>query len=97
MPTGNEITLAQGVELTKRFKNNHPEGTKRAFLVSKEVLTELLAQDNADGIRVYLGEKENRELTIVAVATDNEGNENHAIVMDSFPPCPNTCDFDSPL
>ena len=75
MPTGHEITLDEGVELTSRFKNNHPTGTKRAFLIHKDDLTELLAQDHANGIRVYLGEKENRELTIVAVATDNEGND----------------------
>jgi predicted enzyme related to lactoylglutathione lyase len=97
MPTGHEITLDEGVELTTRFKNNNPTGTKRAFLINKDDLTELLAQDHANGIRVYLGEKENSELTIVAVATDNEGNDIQTIVMDKFPPCPNYCDFDSPL
>ncbi|MBK7965839.1 MAG: hypothetical protein IPK10_11495 [Bacteroidetes bacterium] len=97
MSTNHQITLEEGIELTQRFKNNNPTGTKRAFLVSKEELTELMAQDRADGIRVYIGEKEDRELTIVVVATDSEGNDIQTIVMDHFPPCPSACDFDSPL
>ena len=97
MPTTHEISLEEGIELTQRFKNSHPLGTKRAFLISKEVLTELMAQDRADGIRVYLGEKENQELTIVVIATDSEGNDIQTIVMDNFLPCPSACDFDSPL
>lgn len=97
MPTQHEITMDEGIELTTRFKNNNPVGTKRAFLISKAVLTELMAQDRADGIRVYLGEKEDRDLTVVVIATDSEGNDIQTIVMDNFPPCPSSCDFDSPL
>ena len=97
MPIHHEITLEEGIELTTRFKHNNPHGTKRAFLISKAVLTELMAQDRADGIRVYLGEKDNQELTIVAIATDSEGNDIQTIVMDSFLSCPSACDFDSPL
>jgi hypothetical protein len=97
MPIHNEISLDEGIELTNRFKNNNPSGTKRAFFISKEVLTELMAQDSADGIRVYIGEKADRELTLVVVATDHEGNDIQTIVMDNFPPCPSSCDFDSPL
>lgn len=97
MPTGHEITLDEGIELTTRFKNNYPKETKRAFLISKEVLTELIAQDNANGIRVYLGETTNKELTLVVVATDHEGNDLQTIVMDRLNSCPNYCDYDSPL
>ncbi|MFN0189586.1 MAG: hypothetical protein ACKVQV_12870 [Bacteroidia bacterium] len=97
MPNQHEITLEEGIELTNRFKNNNPVGTKRAFLISKEVLTELMAQDRADGIRVYLGEKEDGDLTIVVIATDSEGSDVQTIVMDNFTSCPSACDFDSPL
>lgn len=97
MPTGHEITLDEGVDLTTRFKNNNATGTKRAFLITKEVLTELLTQDDANGIRVYLGQKPNGELTIVAVGIDKDNNDIQTIVMDKFDPCPNNCDSSSPL
>jgi hypothetical protein len=97
MPNPHEITLDQAVALTQRFKNNHPSGTKRGFLINKEELTELFAQDDAAGIRIYLGEKENHEYSIVAVATDAEGNDLTTIVMDMFHPCPDQCSADSPL
>lgn len=97
MPNPHEITLDQAVALTQRFKNNHASGTKRGFLIDKEVFTELFAQDNATGVRIYLGEKENHEYCIVAVATDMEGNDLTTIVMDMFHPCPDQCSADSPL
>ena len=68
MPTQHEITLEEGIELTIRFKNNNQAGIKRAFLISKAVLTELMAQNHANGIRDYWGQKENQELTIVVIA-----------------------------
>jgi hypothetical protein len=97
MPTEHEITLDQGVELTTRFRNNQPSGTKRAFLIDKEDLTELLAQDDAAGIRVYIGQKTNGELALVVVATDSEESDIQSIVMDRFHPCPDKCDSNSPL
>jgi len=93
----NEIPLSEAIDLTQRFKQNQTERTKRAFLIPRDALTELLDQDYVENIRIYLGEKENRELTIVAVATDNEGTDFTNLTMDGFESCPSNCDYDSPL
>jgi hypothetical protein len=97
MANPNEIPLSDAIALTQRYKNSVDDRARRAFLIDKSVFTDLFAQDNATGVRCYLGLNTDNAIELVMVATDSDGKDLITIVMDHFTVCPIVCDMDSPL
>lgn len=107
----NTISLQTAQTWAKKWRkeegtyNSHHE--LRAFLIPKEDLTELLAE-NADAVRAYIGVDENdvEKLMIVGTKFNSEtevyedmvpGGELGGNIYDFTKPCPPNCDEKSPL
>ncbi len=97
MAQSHEISLTDAKILTQRYRNAVPSGTVRAFLFDKSAITDLFAQDNVEGLRVYLGLKEDGSLEAILVAKDNENNDLIGVLMNHAVRCPPECDLNSGL
>lgn len=107
MPNTHEISLAQAVVLTSRYRNNRPSGWPLSETFNKEAIEKLLSTEGCKFIRIYPGMKEDLSIVniLVAVNDDNEDilpqNDSLAavdpvIVEDGFA-CPPLCPKPSPL
>ncbi len=86
---GGLISLASAKTLVDDYRDNYPDKVKGLFL-GKEVLNELLNQEGAEGIRIYLGEADD-DFTVVCVAADSDENDMLEKIADSAVPCPFNC------
>ncbi len=106
MPTDRHaIDLHTAAALTTRWRERHPDAIKTARF-ERAAFDRLLAQPDAAGIRIYLGEKADGSWTYVMVATAKDGRDLIATVGDTdqqvglaeeAEPCPPDCDPTSPL
>jgi hypothetical protein len=100
MFTGNEdyeITLQEGVDLTKRYQSLFAGGVKGVY-ISQSSLQDLLGQSTAVGVRIYFGLTSGLKMTCVLVAVNSNGEDLSAgIIVDQGSPCPPGCDPNSPL
>lgn len=102
------IDLKEAVELTARWRKNHPDGFKCARF-ERGAFDRLLDQPGAVGIKIYMGEKKDGAWTFVMVAVDKENRdmvgknatglyaEEGGDIEDQADPCPPDCDDESPL
>ena len=97
MPHSHEISLTDAKAMTQRYRNANPSGTIRAFRFDKSAIADLFAQDNVEGLRIYLGMLEDGSLEAVLVATDNENKDLTSIIMNHAIRCPIECDLYSGL
>jgi hypothetical protein len=86
---GGLISLSTAESLVNRYRTNNPNNVKGLFL-GKDVLNEILNQEGAMGIRIYLGEDEGK-FTVVCVAADEDENDILDKIADSSVPCPFMC------
>jgi len=86
---GGLISLSTAETLVGEFRTNNPNKVKGLFL-GKDVLNELLDQEGAEGIRIYLGEEDD-DYTVVCVAADSDENDMLDKIADSAVPCPFNC------
>jgi hypothetical protein len=88
--TGHEdhsITLAEAADITKNFRDAHPNQPKGVFF-GKDALQAIIDQPNAVGIRCYFAEK-NGDLTLVLVGADAAENDLfNGDLADVGKPCP---------
>ncbi len=106
MPTfdgteGRAISINTGAGYTRSFRTNYPNN-KKAYFVGKDLINNLLAQNDAQGIRIYLGQNiqddGNIHIMTVLVAADSNQNDIVDICIDEAYPCPSMCDTsNSPL
>ncbi len=91
------ISLADAVAMTSRARE---AGTlsKQAWWFDRAILDEMMAQPDAQGVRIYLGLKEDGEPTLVITATDRDRQDIFTGTLAEFAwPCPPGCDAKSPL
>lgn len=97
--TGNEgeiIDMQEGALMTAQYRDAQP-GDNLCVFFGKTLLSELLDQENAKGLRFYFAHNGEGKLTLVTVAADGEGKDIQSKVGNKGPICPNDCCTESPL
>jgi hypothetical protein len=93
----NEITLQEGVDLTKQYQQLLP-GSVKGVYISKSSLETILAQTDAVGVRIYFSMTASLAMTAVLVAVKANGNDLSAgVILDKGITCPPVCDVNSPF
>ncbi|MEP6591668.1 MAG: hypothetical protein ABJC19_10840 [Gemmatimonadota bacterium] len=90
------VTLAQAQGYTHAWQKGDPRG-RHAWMLPREIIDEILAQPECEGIRVYAGGSP-ADRRLVWVGTDAKGNDlvGGTIAEECFP-CPPVCQTGSPL
>ena len=78
---GEEITLELGAQFVKDYGKAHPNDVK-AYIIGKEILTQILAQPGCAGIQFYNALNEFGQKTLVYVGLDQNGKQliNYTVV-----------------
>ncbi len=100
MPT-NVISL-ETAQLWAANWRKDPNNTVKAFLIPQIDITELLAEEEVQDVRAYVGIDGDGTHKLMLVGVDVEGNDlidydNNHLIYDFTKPCPDTCDIKSPL
>lgn len=93
---GGVITLEHGSELTREYRRQNPNQIIAHFF-GRNILEEILAQENCMGIRIYYGVNDNNGKELVLVGADSDENDLTSLVADISHPCPKACGMDNPL
>lgn len=95
---GDFITLREGSEMTKRYRNTIQPGEVIGVFMGKEKLKAILDQSECKGIRFYFAKNERNENTLVLVGADaNQNDLVDGLIADNCPPCPNICSISNSL
>lgn len=86
------IPIDEAASLTANYRAENP-GKPLGFFMGKDVLLELLAQEDCQGIRTYMGCEENGVTTYVMVGVDSNENDIlvNELVADKVVFCPEKC------
>lgn len=78
---GEEITHELGAELVNNYRKAHPNDVK-AYIVGKEILSQILAQPGCTGIQFFNAINEEGQKTLVYVGLDQNGKQlvNYSVV-----------------
>lgn len=87
---GGLISLNAASAMTKAYRDANP-GQRIAHFFGRDILNELLAQDDCMGIRIYYGLSEDGDKELVIVGADANENDLTDKVGDISSPCPNLC------
>lgn len=87
---GGQISLDEGAQLTKNYRNANSDGILAHFF-GKDILHELLSQEGCMGIRVYYGLNSHGAQELVLVGADSSENDMTNLVADLSAPCPSRC------
>lgn len=91
---GEAIALDEGAALTANYRKSKGDKaeTVRAHFFGRDILQDILNQENCAGIRMYYGldENEGRQQVLVGVAADGQDME-AGIVADRLRICPPDC------
>lgn len=93
---GSQISLAEGAELTGRYRVGHMDSTKAVFY-GREHIELLLAQPDCKGIRMYYAQESNGVQTLVLVGTDSNGSDILDVIIENGEKCPINCGGVNPL
>ena len=93
--TGREdhrISLQEASELTRAYRQHHPDKHIAEFF-GKETLLAILAQENCAGIRIYYGmdPKTNRQHLVLVGAEPNKNDIDQGIIAERGILCPSCC------
>jgi hypothetical protein len=92
---GNEgvfITLREGSEMTKRYRDTIQPGEVIAVFMGKEKIKQMLNQNESEGLRFYFAKNDSDELTLVVVSADSDQNDlTDGLIADGLFPCPGGC------
>ncbi len=91
--TGHEdhtITLTDGANFTKAFRNNYSNQPKGIFF-SKDTLQSILDQSDCVGIRFYFGLSTDSKLKLVFAGVTEDENDILEIIGDGGALCPPSC------
>jgi ABC-type dipeptide/oligopeptide/nickel transport system permease subunit len=84
------ITLAQAIAYTRAWQQEHP-GERRAWMLPRGIIDEILKQPGCAGIRVYAGNVPGDQ-RLVWVGTDEQGNDmTSGVIGEKCEPCPPFC------
>lgn len=94
---GEVITLTQGKNWTKNFRNAHPNEIKAHFF-GKNKLNQILNQSGCVGIRIYNAIDDQGKKVLVLVGVDDQERDlTNGIILERSMPCPPMCDIGSLL
>jgi hypothetical protein len=98
---GNEgefITLEEGSEMTSRYRNSVQPGETIAVNFSKQILKEILNQNECQGLRFYFAKNDAGATNLVITGVDSLGNDLYqGILADRGAICPPYCSGKNPL
>lgn len=90
------ITLAEAIAYTHSWQKAHPR-ERRAWMLPREIIDEILKQPGCAGIRVYAGNVPGDQ-RLVWVGTDAKGSDlTDGVIAEQCMPCPPFCDEASRL
>lgn len=93
---GAAIELDTAVEWTARYRATG--GAIRAHFFGRDILEEILAQEDCMGIRMYYGlDKDGVSQLILVGANADEEDLYEGVIADRTHLCPPACDLQSPL
>lgn len=91
------ISLDKAVTFVARAREEKLLPVK-GWLVGREIITEILAQPGAAGLRAYLGVGDDGVPTLVYMAVDDQGGDMYRGVLAEYVwPCPPDCGPSSPF
>lgn len=93
---GAQISLEEGAQLTKRFRDAYPESGKGVAYGRIQIET-LLAQPGCNGIRMYFAKEVDGGETLVLVGVDANGNDMLNLIIESGKRCPTECGANNAL
>ena len=87
------IKLEEAVTLTHAFQNSEiGNGQTISGIVEKEIILEILNQQNCEGINIYTALNEEGKITFVLVGYDNDNNDiTYGKIADRIKLCPDVC------
>lgn len=89
---GSFITLREGSEMTKRYRNSIESGEVIAVFMGKEKIKQMLNQNGSEGLRFYFAKNDSDKLTLVVVSADSDQNDlTDGLIADDLFPCPAGC------
>ncbi len=98
---GNEgefITLKEGSEMTKRYRNTIQTGEVIGVFMGQEKIKQILAQNECVGIRFYFGIDDEGVQNLVLVGADADENDlSEGLIADQLKKCPPKCSSLNPL
>lgn len=87
---GGEITLSEGAALTEEYRRLNSGSTKAHFL-GKDLINEILTQEDCMGIRIYYGLDEYGNKELVIVGADSNEDDILDLIVDKTIKCPTVC------
>lgn len=95
---GDFITLREGSEMTKRYRNSIQPGEIIGVFMGKEKIQAILDQGECKGIRFYFAKNDRNQNTIVLVGADaNENDLENGLIADNGCYCPSFCSISNSL
>jgi hypothetical protein len=89
---GDFITLREGSEMTKRYRDTIQPGEVIGVFMGKEKIKAILDQSECKGIRFYFAVNDRGENTLVLVGADSNQNDMvNGLIADKGYPCPIEC------
>lgn len=89
---GDFITLREGSEMTKRYRNAIQPGEVVGVFMGKEKIKAILDQSECVGIRFYFAKNESDNNTLVFVGADASQNDLvEGLIAEFAYPCPPYC------
>lgn len=70
-----EISLAEAIEMTTRYRANRPDNFPISETFAIEAISKLMSAEGCSGIRIYYGMKEDLEAHAILVAVNAEGED----------------------
>lgn len=93
------INLSDAAVMTARFRSNNPApGTIISHLLTREIIEEILAQPNCEGIRIYNAIDDTNTATLVVTGVDsNQDDLFNGVLAEHTIKCPTWCPAVNPL
>lgn len=100
MPNQHIIDLTKAEEMTERYRRNVPKDGNGVYVLKiggsfdKDAINQLTAQTEFNGLRYYFALNDKKEMTVVLVAIDSNGNDiigSGSIILDNATLCPTVC------
>lgn len=86
------ITLQEGIELTKAYRVTSKGDVPLAQYFGKDALANVLAQPGCVGLRMYYAKHQDGSSTMVIVGVDNKGNDiTKGLLCQKASQCPPWC------
>ena len=90
------ITLAEAIGYAHTWQKAHP-GERKAWMLPREIIDEILKQPGCSGIRVYAGNTSEDPRLVWVGVRDGKSDLVDGVIAEECKPCPIWCDEHSPL